>query len=297
MQLMVGRSRLFAAIPQQLERFKSIQYNKPTRTVSVGRLARQCEPSRCRLLLVRSFASQPPTSSKDEQEKETETTTAEIIRKKLAADVERARELALHQVVNVPNVITFARIVATPYLGYLIYSGSYASAVGVLAAAGLSDWLDGYIARKFKQESIIGSFLDPFADKLMVGTLSLSMLSSGLLPWPLVVLVFGRDFLLVSGTFYHRLKTKAADSAFFDTSDSGAFQVAPTMLSKVNTALQFSTFGLALTNAAWQIPGDLALNTLFGVVGTTTFLSGAEYLRSYINQTGAFRALDKTKKT
>lgn len=112
-------------------------------------------------------------------------------------------------------------------------------------------------------QSIVGSVLDPFADKVLVGSLSLSMLWSGLLPWPLVTLIVGRDLLLVGGTFYYRLKTKDATSGFFDTSDSGAFEVKPSMLSKVNTALQLSLFGFALTNAAWQIPGDQALNLLW----------------------------------
>lgn len=165
----------------------------------------------------------------------------------------------------------------------------------------------------------------------MIGALSLSMVWSGLLPWPLVTLIFGRDVLLVSGTFYHRLKTKDAGTAFFDTSDSGAFEVKPTMLSKVNTALQFALFGFTLTNAAWQVPFDPALQALLcvqssftgsvpltvaamanivlvcvcvcvrvidclvnsGVVGATTFASGSEYLWSYVNQTGAFRPLQK----
>ncbi|KAF1319132.1 hypothetical protein FI667_g13341, partial [Globisporangium splendens] len=123
------------------------------------------------------------------------------------------------------------------------------------------------------------------------------MMWSGLLPWPLVTLIFGRDVLLVSGTFYHRLKTKDVDTAFFDTSDSGAFEVKPTMISKVNTALQFALFGFTLTNAAWQVPFDPALQALFGIVGATTFASGSEYLWSYVNQTGAFRPLQKAKAT
>lgn len=102
----------------------------------------------------------------------------------------------------------------------------------------------------------------------MIGTLSISMMWSGLLPWPLVTLIFGRDVLLVSGTFYHRLKTKDVDTAFFDTSDSGAFEVKPTMISKVNTALQFALFGFTLTNAAWQVPFDPALQALLYVSST-----------------------------
>lgn len=99
----------------------------------------------------------------------------------------------------------------------------------------------------------------------MIGALSVSMMWSGLLPWPLVTLIFGRDVLLVGGTFYHRLKTKDAESAFFDTSDSGAFEVKPSLLSKVNTALQFALFGFTLTNAAWQVPVDPALHALLYV--------------------------------
>ncbi|DAZ92518.1 TPA: hypothetical protein N0F65_012748 [Lagenidium giganteum] len=201
----------------------------------------------------------------------------------------------MHEVLNVPNAITFARILSTPYLGYLIVEGDLSTAVGVLAVAGFSDWLDGFIARKFKQESIVGSFMDPLADKLMVGTLSLSTMWTGLIPAPLVVLVFGRDALLVAGTFYYRFKTKDATSAFFDTHDSAAFQVQPSMISKVNTALQFAMFGFALTNGAWAFPGDTALNALFGIVGTTTFLSGSEYLWSYWHRTGVFRHISKPK--
>ncbi|RLN73217.1 hypothetical protein BBJ28_00015164 [Nothophytophthora sp. Chile5] len=242
------------------------------------------------------------TPSKDEEELEaasklreieTAAAAARILKQKLAVDLETARNLALRQVVNVPNVITVARILSTPYLAYLIVQGDHVSAIGLLAVAGLSDWADGYIARTFKQESIVGSFLDPFADKLLIGTLSLSMMWTGLLPWPLVTLIFGRDVLLISGTFYHRLKTKDESAGFFDTSDSEAFEIKPSLLSKVNTALQLSLFGLTLTNAAWQLPTDPVLHLLFGVVGTTTFLSGSEYFWSYMNQTGAFRPLRK----
>ncbi|TYZ58649.1 hypothetical protein PybrP1_009236 [[Pythium] brassicae (nom. inval.)] len=226
----------------------------------------------------RAFSAATPPS-KDEHE-------ALSVKRKLAADIEKARKLALHQVVNVPNVITFARVLSTPYLAYLIVDGQHEAAIGLrlmLTGGG-------------RRASIIGSFLDPFADKLMIGALSVSMMWSGLLPWPLVTLIFGRDVLLVGGTFYHRLKTKDAESAFFDTSDSGAFEVKPSLLSKVNTALQFALFGLTLTNAAWHVPFDPALQALFGVVGATTFASGSEYLYSYVNQTGAFRPIQKAVK-
>ncbi|ETL80394.1 hypothetical protein L917_19117 [Phytophthora nicotianae] len=247
------------------------------------------------LVLRRAMSTVPPNESdQQKQQRDLEAkTAARILKQKLKKDMETARNLAMHQVVNIPNVITAARILATPYLAHLIIQGDHVSAIGLLAVAGVSDWLDGFIARTFHQESIVGSFLDPFADKLLIGTLSLSMMWTGLLPLPLAALILGRDGLLIGGTFYHRLKTKDESSGFFDTSDSGAFQVKPSMLSKVNTALQLSVFGLTLTNAAWQIPPDPALHLLFGAVGTTTFLSGSEYLYGYMTKTGAFKPLPK----
>ncbi|KAE9342577.1 hypothetical protein PF008_g10093 [Phytophthora fragariae] len=253
-------------------------------------------PTSVRTMALRRAMSSSPANDSEEQRQQREVeakTAARILKMKLKRDMETARNLALHQVVNVPNVFTAARILATPYLTHLIVQGDHVSAIGLLAVAGVSDWLDGFIARTFHQESIVGSFLDPFADKLLIGTLSLSMMWTGLLPLPLAALILGRDGMLIGGTFYHRLKTKDESSGFFDTSDSGAFQVNPSMLSKVNTALQLSVFGLALTNAAWQMPPDPALNLLFGVVGTTTFLSGSEYLYGYMTKTGAFKPLPK----
>lgn len=232
-------------------------------------------------LQVRWLSSSPPGSKKKKSSSP-------------APDRLAMSNLALHDIVNLPNMITTARIIATPYLGYLIIQGEFDTAMGVLAVAGFSDWLDGYLARTLKKESIIGSFLDPLADKLMVGTLSLSMMWKSLLPWPLVVLIFGRDALLVSGTFYYRWKTKEVASAFFDTHDSSAFQVKPSLISKMNTALQFATFGFALMHGAWQIPPQQALDYLFVLVGTTTFLSGSEYLYAYRNKTGVFRHFSAT---
>ncbi|EQC31308.1 hypothetical protein SDRG_10911 [Saprolegnia diclina VS20] len=198
-----------------------------------------------------------------------------------------------HQVLTLPNAITFTRILSTPYLGYLIVSGSYPAAIGVLGAAGFSDWLDGYLARKLDQKTIVGTFLDPLADKVMVGTLCVSMGYAGLLPLPLVVVIFGRDLLLIGGTLYHRYHTKTNSSAFFQTDDLTSFEVNPSNLSKANTALQFATLGGALLNAAFQMPGDLAMNVMFGSVALSTFASGSMYLRDYLNKSGMFQHLKK----
>ncbi|EEY65382.1 cardiolipin synthetase, putative [Phytophthora infestans T30-4] len=283
----------FRTLPLRLQRFRTPSHDCRLLSVLLDPSDRRttADKERIRALVLHRVMSTTPPNDSDQQKKQHELeakTAARILKQKLKKDMETARSLAMHQVVNVPNVITAARILATPYLAHLIIQGDYVSAIGLLAVAGVSDWLDGFIARTFHQESIVGSFLDPFADKLLIGTLSLSMMWTGLLPLPLAALILGRDGMLIGGTFYHRLKTKDESSGFFDTSDSGAFQVKPSMLSKVNTALQLSAFGLTLTNAAWQIPPDPALSLLFGVVGTTTFLSGSEYLPSQKLLSGHF---------
>ncbi|KAF4035232.1 CDP-alcohol phosphatidyltransferase [Phytophthora infestans] len=248
----------FRTLPLRLQRFRTPSHDCRLLSVLLDPSDRRttADKERIRALVLHRVMSTTPPNDSDQQKKQHELeakTAARILKQKLKKDMETARSLAMHQVVNVPNVITAARILATPYLAHLIIQGDHVSAIGLLAVAGVSDWLDGFIARTFHQESIVGSFLDPFADKLLIGTLSLSMMWTG----------------------------------------QRAFQVKPSMLSKVNTALQLSAFGLTLTNAAWQIPPDPALSLLFGVVGTTTFLSGSEYLYGYLTKTGAFKPLPK----
>ncbi|RHY54904.1 hypothetical protein DYB34_005527 [Aphanomyces astaci] len=196
---------------------------------------------------------------------------------------DRASNDKMLQVLTLPNAITMTRIACTPYLGHLIMQGEYKFAVGgtspcsstiaslthslayvVLAVASVSDWLDGYLARKLDQRTVVGTFLDPLADKFMVGTLCISLGYVQLLPLPLVVVIFGRDLLLIGGTLLYRHRTRKSSSDFFQTNN--AFEVEPTLTSKVNTALQFTTLGGALLQAACPIPGsDVALHCLLYV--------------------------------
>ncbi|CAK4132470.1 unnamed protein product [Aphanomyces euteiches] len=198
----------------------------------------------------------------------------------------------LLQIATIPNAITMTRIAFTPYLGYLILQGDYKWAVAVLSVASVSDWLDGYLARRLNQKTIVGTFLDPLADKVMVGTLCLSLGYVDLLPLPLIVLIFGRDLLLIGGTLLYRYRTKTAQSDFFQTNN--VFEVEPTWTSKINTALQFATLGGSLINAAFPLPGgDLALQSMFAAVSVSTFASGWGYLTAWRNREGMFRHLPK----
>jgi len=164
---------------------------------------------------------------------------------------------------TVPNIITLARIASSPLLAALILQGKYAYAVGGLAVAAGSDWLDGHIAKNYNQSSVLGSFLDPFADKVLVTALAVPLAMQGFLPMPLVVVVVGRDALLIGGSFVMRVRNRPTGAPFFDTTSSATFQITPNLLSKVNTALQFGVLTFALSRALWGDAIPVGLGDLF----------------------------------
>jgi cardiolipin synthase len=180
---------------------------------------------------------------------------------------------------TVPNMITLSRIAATPFLGYIIIEGHYAWAFAGVSVFGWSDWLDGYIARKWDQRTVLGTFLDPFADKILIMTMTLAEGWAGLLPAGLVGLIVARDLALVAGGFYMRAKTKPDGVPFFDTTQASAMQVTPSLLSKFNTLFQVTLLTGALLNASWQPGawGDDVVTGLSVLTFVTTFGSGVDY--------------------
>ena len=103
-----------------------------------------------------------------------------------------------------PNLLTLLRICMAPFLVAAILGGHYAVGFWLFLGAGLTDALDGLLARWLQQRSILGHYLDPVADKLLLSTLFLVLLHKGLMPMTVTVLVFGRDvaILLVAAILY-----------------------------------------------------------------------------------------------
>nr|WP_082510002.1 CDP-alcohol phosphatidyltransferase family protein [Leifsonia sp. Leaf325] len=101
---------------------------------------------------------------------------------------------------TVPNVLSMLRLVLVPFfLGYLIV-GDYIAALVILVVSSFTDFLDGFIARRFNQISRLGQLLDPAADRLYLFASILGLAAGGLVPWWLVVVIVGRDvFLAVLG--------------------------------------------------------------------------------------------------
>ena len=103
--------------------------------------------------------------------------------------------------------------------------------VGLTLCAG-SDWLDGYLARKWKQQSVLGAFIDPAADKVLICSLTIGLTLKGLIPVELATIIVLRDFLIILMGFVQRARVKREEEFFFDTTSS-AFEVVPNHLSKV----------------------------------------------------------------
>ncbi len=141
-----------------------------------------------------------------------------------------------------PNLLTLLRICLAPFLVAAILDGNYALGFGLFAAAGLTDALDGLLARLLRQRSVLGQYLDPVADKLLLSTLFLVLLHKGLMPTTVTVLVFGRDvgILVVAAILY---------------AAAGRREFKPSLLGKANTLAQVAAVAAVilhqLTEARW----------------------------------------------
>ncbi|KAK1133222.1 hypothetical protein K0M31_014575 [Melipona bicolor] len=184
---------------------------------------------------------------------------------------------------TVPNFLCVARIFTSPYLSYLILSQDYQIALSLLIIAGFSDLADGWIARTWtSQASKLGSFLDPVADKLLVGTLFLSLAWVGLVPIPLTCLVVARDIALVSAASYIRYQSLPPPKTlakYFDPTYATA-QLAPTYISKINTAIQLSFVAGTLAAPIFHFVNHPALKVSCYITALTTLAGGVSYLIS-----------------
>jgi len=112
--------------------------------------------------------------------------------------------LKFSQILTAPNQLTLARLAFLPFVIIKIVDGHYGAALIVFALAGVSDGLDGLLARRLHQQTLLGQYLDPIADKLLLSTTFLVLSIVHEIPWKFTVLVFSRDIciLLVSGVLY-----------------------------------------------------------------------------------------------
>lgn len=174
---------------------------------------------------------------------------------------------------HIPLLITLVRFVASPLLAWLILAGHYRAALLLTLIAGVTDWLDGYTARKLGVSGKVGVVLDPAADKLMLVTLFFALAFVRLIPLWLLLLVMSRDIVIVVGALL--LRTLRGRRTFL-----------PSMLGKISTFFQIVFVFLVLAQAAYplqliQVLADLALK----FTALFTALSFGDYVRLGIRMT------------
>jgi cardiolipin synthase len=173
--------------------------------------------------------------------------------------------LLMRHELNLPNLITLARLLCVPFAIWLIVNGSYGTAFWVFVGAGVSDALDGYIAKRFNLRTRLGALLDPVADKALLAGVYLSLGVAGVLPAWLVVLVVLRDSLIVAG--FLSIQATAAPK-----------QVQPLFISKVNTAVQIVLVVFVLARLGLGADGGVVTPVLIDAAAATIVWSGLSYL-------------------
>jgi len=164
-----------------------------------------------------------------------------------------------------PNAICIVRMVLVLPLVSWIVEGRYAAALVVLVVAGLSDGLDGFLAKTFDWRTRLGGLLDPAADKLLLVGAFLSLTYVGLVPIGLAVVVVARDGIIVLGALCYQWLIAPV-------------QGEPAVISKLNTACQLALVFFTLTHAAFGWPPDVSLLVLGAAVVFTSIVSGLTYV-------------------
>ena len=114
----------------------------------------------------------------------------------------KGRPLTVHdRVVTAANAITAVRLAGLPVFVVLAVQGAYGLAFGMLVLVGATDWVDGYVARRFDQVTKLGRFLDPLIDRILLATAALTLLALGFIPWWVVAAVVVRDVVLLLASF------------------------------------------------------------------------------------------------
>jgi cardiolipin synthase (CMP-forming) len=170
---------------------------------------------------------------------------------------------------SIPNLITLARILLVPVIVWAITSGEMLAAFVLFLAAGVSDAVDGFIAKRFNMASELGAYLDPLADKALIVSIYVALGISGAIPRWLVILVVSRDIMIVGAVILSWLVGKP-------------IPVRPLPISKVNTAGQIVLAGLVLAALGFGFDAEAPITATMAAVAVLTLLSIGFYLAEWV---------------
>jgi cardiolipin synthase (CMP-forming) len=163
---------------------------------------------------------------------------------------------------NLPNLFTLARLVLAPFVASDILHGRYGRAIILLFAAGFTDMIDGFLARRFEISTRAGAYFDPIADKILLSVIYVSLGLAGAMPWWMVAVVFGRDVLILAMAGYGLLFTALR-------------KFPPSVWGKISTFLQIAA-ALVVLGARAGIPAPVTL--ALSLMLAATIVSGLHYI-------------------
>lgn len=166
---------------------------------------------------------------------------------------------------HIPNLLTFLRIAACPVLVLLLRGDGYGPAMLLFLAAGITDGLDGYIAKRYNCVSGLGAILDPIADKLLIASAYIMLAILEDIPFWLLVVVMFRDLVIVAGYLVLVVMGEKVP-------------MKPTYISKINTFLQISLVMAVLIGKADWLHIPFMVDALVVGVLITTVTSGGQYV-------------------
>jgi cardiolipin synthase (CMP-forming) len=188
-----------------------------------------------------------------------------------APDRQKARRDAFTGalILSIPNLITLARILMVPVMVWAITAGEMKIAFVLFLVAGLSDLVDGYLAKRFNMATELGAYLDPLADKALIVSIYLALGINDLIPRWLVILVVSRDILIVGGIMLSWVI-------------GNPLKIRPLLVSKLNTVAQIVFACLVLGTLGFDIKADMLTLVMMIVVACTTLLSVAAYVAEWM---------------
>jgi len=170
---------------------------------------------------------------------------------------------------SIPNLITLARILLVPVVVWAITAGEMKIAFGLFLAAGLSDAIDGFLAKRFGMQTELGAYLDPLADKAMIVSIYIALGIANAIPRWLVILVVSRDIMIVGAVMLSWLIDRPV-------------ALKPLAVSKANTVAQIVLALLVLATQAFMFDAEPLLLLTMALVAGLTLLSIAFYLAAWV---------------
>ena len=175
--------------------------------------------------------------------------------------------------VTIPNLITIGRLVLVPLIVWLMISGQSGAAFALFIVAGVSDAIDGFLARSFNLRSTLGSYLDPLADKALLVSIYISLAVLAEVPLWVAIVVVSRDLFIVGAVVLSWMLDQP-------------MEMRPLIISKLNTVMQIVLAAVVLGDLAFNAELDTLRMVLVYLVGILTIASAAVYLVDWVRHMG-----------